>query len=170
VLASGAPLVAGLIAGVIGGVVVGMLSGSQLGVSGPAAGLAVIVASAIETLGGYEAFLVAVFLVGLVQVALGLAGGGVLAYFFPTSVIKGMLAGIGLLIILKQIPHAVGWDANPEGNLTFVQPDGETTFSALARAATHFDPAAVRVSVVALAILLFWERVVTPRAGLFSLV
>ncbi len=112
-LASGAPLFSGLIAGIVGGIVVGGISGSPLGVSGPAAGLAVIVASAIDSLGGFDAFLVAVVLAGVLQIALGVSRAGVLAYFFPSSVIKGMLAGIGLLIVLKQIPHAFGWDADP---------------------------------------------------------
>jgi MFS superfamily sulfate permease-like transporter len=169
-LASGAPLFAGLIAGIVGGVVVGALSGSALGVSGPAAGLAVIVATAIQTLGSFEAFLLAVVLAGLFQVALGLAGGGVLAYFFPSSVIKGMLSGIGLLIVLKQIPHAVGWDPNPVGHLSFAQPDGETTFSEIMRAMEHLEPSALIVSAIALGILVLWDRVLAPRGGAFSLV
>ena len=168
-LASGAPLFSGLIAGIIGGIVVGSLSGSSLGVSGPAAGLAVIVATSIQALGSFEAFLVAVVLGGLIQIALGLGGGGVLAYFFPSSVIKGMLSGIGLLIILKQIPHAFGWDADPEGDFAFVQPDGQTTFSEIWRAAEHVEPSALLVSMIALGILILWDRVLTPRGGLFAL-
>ena len=112
-LASGAPLFAGLIAGIIGGLVVGALSGSPLGVSGPAAGLAVIVLGAIQDLGAFETFLLAVVIGGVLQIVLGLMRAGILAYFFPSSVIKGMLAGIGLLIILKQIPHAFGHDSDP---------------------------------------------------------
>ena len=102
-LASGAPLFAGIIAGIVGGVVVGMLSGSPLGVSGPAAGLAVIVLTSISTLGSWPAFLMAVVLAGFIQLIMGFAKAGFIAYFFPSSVIKGMLTGIGLLIILKQI-------------------------------------------------------------------
>ena len=169
-LASGAPLFAGLIAGIVGGIVVGALSGSPLGVSGPAAGLAVIVAGAIETLGGFEVFLVAVVLAGLLQIGLGALGGGVIAYFFPSSVIKGMLSGIGLLIILKQIPHAVGWDAVPEGDFSFVQPDGGTTISSIGSAFGNIEPVATAVAVVALAILIVWERWLTPRGGLFALI
>jgi MFS superfamily sulfate permease-like transporter len=167
-LASGAPLFAGLISGIIGGIVVGSLSQSPLGVSGPAAGLAVIVATAIQSLGSFEAFLLAVVFSGLIQVALGLGGGGVLAYFFPSAVIKGMLAGIGLLIVLKQIPHAVGWDHDPEGDYFFLQPDGETTFSEILRAAEHVEPSAILVSLIALAILVGWERWLTPRGGFFT--
>ncbi len=107
-LASGAPLFSGVIAGVVGGVVVGLLSGSNLGVSGPAAGLAVIVLSAINELGSFEVFLFAVVLSGLIQLILGFARAGVIGYYFPGSVIKGMLAAIGILIILKQIPYAMG--------------------------------------------------------------
>ena len=102
-LASGAPLFAGIIAGIVGGIVCGMASGSSLGVSGPAAGLAVIVLTSIATLGGsYQSFLTAVVIAGVIQLALGYAKAGFIAYFFPSSVIKGMLTGIGLLIILKQ--------------------------------------------------------------------
>lgn len=117
-LASGAPLFSGIIAGIIGGIVVGYASGSALGVSGPAAGLAVVVFSALQTLGSWEAFLVAVIIAGIVQLILGFAKAGFIAYFFPSSVIKGMLAGIGLIIIMKQIPHAVGYDATFEGDET----------------------------------------------------
>jgi MFS superfamily sulfate permease-like transporter len=169
-LASGAPLFSGLIAGIVGGVVVGALSGSSLGVSGPAAGLAVIVAGAIETLGSFEAFLVAVVLAGFMQMALGTARAGILAYFFPSAVIKGMLTGIGLLIILKQIPHALGWDNDPEGDFAFQQVDGENTFSEIIRATEHIDPSATFAAIVALGILVLWDKVLTPRARIFQLV
>ena len=103
-LASGAPLFAGLIAGIVGGIVVGGLSGSTIGVSGPAAGLAAIVLTAIGTLGGYQNFLVAVVLGGIIQIIFGFLKAGIIGYYFPSSVIKGMLTGIGIIIILKQIP------------------------------------------------------------------
>jgi MFS superfamily sulfate permease-like transporter len=103
-LASGAPLFSGLIAGIIGGIVVGSLSGSSVGVSGPAAGLAAIVLTSIGTLGGFENFLLAVVLGGIIQFLLGVLRAGVIGYYFPSSVIKGMLTGIGIIIILKQIP------------------------------------------------------------------
>lgn len=169
-LASGAPLFSGLIAGIVGGIVVGTLSGSSLGVSGPAAGLAVIVAGAIETLGSFEVFLLAVVLSGFMQIALGIARAGVLAYFFPSSVIKGMLTGIGLLIILKQIPHVFGWGADPEGDLAFFQVDGENTFSGILRALDHIDGSATLVAVVALGILILWDKVLLPRGRVFQLV
>ncbi len=169
-LASGAPLFSGLIAGIVGGIVVGVLSGSSLGVSGPAAGLAVIVAGAIETLGSFEAFLVAVVISGFLQIALGAARAGVLAYFFPSAVIKGMLTGIGLLIILKQIPHVVGWDADPEGDLAFFQRDGENTFSEIVRAFEQIDGSVTLVAMVALGILVLWDKVLIHRGRIFQLV
>lgn len=119
-LASGAPLFSGIISGVIGGVVVGMLSGSQLMVSGPAAGLTAIVVSALVTLGSYRAFLAAVVVSGVMQLALAAMRAGIIGYYFPSSVIRGMLAAIGLILVLKQIPHALGYDADFEGDETFV--------------------------------------------------
>ncbi|MBK7950629.1 MAG: SulP family inorganic anion transporter [Deltaproteobacteria bacterium] len=169
-LASGAPLFSGLIAGIIGGIVVGAVSGSALGVSGPAAGLAVIVYGAIQSLGRFDVFLLAVVLAGLMQIGLGFARAGILAYFFPSAVIKGMLSGIGLLIILKQIPHAVGWDADFEGDESFVQADGETTFTEIVRAFDRLEPSAVLVAGIGLAILIGWERWLAPRGRLFRLI
>jgi len=169
-LASGAPLFSGIIAGVLGGIVVGALSGSPLGVSGPAAGLAVIVLTAIEELGAFEIFLAAVVLSGLLQIALGFLRAGVIGYYFPTSVIKGMLAGIGVIIVLKQIPHAVGYDADPEGSLTFAQPDGFNTFSELANLASVVSPGAVIVTLVALAILIAWGRPAVQKHKVLGLV
>ena len=166
-LASGAPLFSGLIAGVVGGVVVGLLSRSALGVSGPAAGLAVIVFESIQVLGSFQAFLLAVVIAGLMQLVLGFARAGVLGYFFPSAAIKGMLSGIGLLIILKQIPHAIGWDADPIGDLQFAQPDGENTVSEIAQALQHIEPSAVIVSSIALAIILFWDQVLGARGKFF---
>ena len=169
-LASGAPLFSGLIAGIVGGLIVGSLSGSPLGVSGPAAGLAVIVLTAIEELGSFETFLVAVVLGGAIQLALGIARAGVIGYFFPSSVIKGMLAGIGILIVLKQIPHAFGHDSDPEGDLQFVQPDGETTLSALSAMTENLSLSAIIVSSVCLGILILWETVLSKRGKLFRLI
>ena len=130
-LASGAPLFSGIIAGIVGGIVVGIFSGSQLGVSGPAAGLAVIVLTAISALGSFETFLLAVVLAGVIQYALGFFKAGFIAYFVPSSVIKGMLTGIGLLIILKQIPHAFGYSSDFEVDESFEQASGENTVTAL---------------------------------------
>lgn len=157
-LASGAPLFSGIIAGIVGGIVVGSLSGSALGVSGPAAGLTVIVLSAIMTLGSFEAFLLATVLAGLIQLVLGFAKAGIIGYYFPSSVIKGMLTGIGIIIILKQIPHAVGYDADYEGDLAFSQPDGQNTFTELANMVNFISPGAVIITVISLAILILWEQ------------
>ncbi|MFT5049370.1 MAG: MFS superfamily sulfate permease-like transporter [Chlamydiales bacterium] len=166
-LASGAPLVAGIVAGVVGGVVVGALSGSQLGVSGPAAGLAVIVLTSIQELGSFDIFLVAVVLAGLIQIGLGFARAGIIAYYFPSSVITGMLSGIGIIILLKQIPHAFGYDKDPIGELSFHQPDGETTFSELGHLLDSVSFGPVLITLVSLAILILWEsRAVRQRAWL----
>ncbi len=169
-LASGAPLFAGIIAGIVGGIVVGVASGSPLGVSGPAAGLAVIVFSSIASLGGsWETFLMAVVLAGVIQLALGFARAGFIAYFFPSSVIKGMLTGIGLLIILKQIPHALGWDKDTEGDFSFFQSDGENTFTGIMNAFDYFTPGALVVTLVSLFILLLWETVLTKKHKIFGM-
>ncbi len=168
-LASGAPLFAGIIAGIVGGIVVGIASGSPLGVSGPAAGLAVIVLTAITALGSWPAFLMAVVLAGALQLAMGMAKAGFIAYFFPSSVIKGMLTGIGLLIILKQIPHAVGYDKDPEGDLSYLQTDGETTFSAISKAFEMITPGALLISAVSIAILLFWDLILTKKHKTFRI-
>ena len=157
-MASGAPLFAGIIAGIIGGIVVGLASGSPLGVSGPAAGLAVIVLNAISTLGSYQTFLVAVVLSGIIQVALGFLRAGIIGYYFPSSVIKGMLSGIGLIIILKQIPHAFGYDKDPEGNLDFNQPDHHNTLSELYYMLDGITPGALVVTFISLAVLILWDR------------
>lgn len=162
-LASGAPLFSGLIAGIVGGMVVGALSGSQLGVSGPAAGLAVIVFGAIATLGSFEAFLVAVVLAGLLQLLMGFLRAGVIGYYFPSSVIKGMLSGIGLTIILKQLPHAVGYDADPEGDMAFLQSNGENTFTALNHMMSMIQPGALLVALVSMAILILWDTSLIKR-------
>ena len=169
-LASGAPLISGVIAGVVGGVVVGGLSNSALGVAGPAAGLAVIVLTAIQDLGAFNIFLVSVILAGLIQVALGFAKAGVIAYYFPSSVITGMLAGIGIIIFLKQIPHALGYDNDPEGDFSFYQVDGETTFSELATALDLVSPGPLVIAVVSLIILILWETRWFKSQKLFSLV
>ena len=152
-LASGAPLFSGLIAGIIGGIVVGSISGSQIGVSGPAAGLAAIVLSAITSLGGFENFLVAVVLGGIIQLIFGIARAGVIGYYFPSSVIKGMLTGIGLIIILKQIPYFFGLNTTVEGGLMEQISYGSTA-----------------IAMVSMAILLLWELVLTKKAKIFQLI
>ena len=157
-LASGAPLFSGLIAGIIGGLIVAPLSGSPLGVSGPAAGLAVIVYGAIEELGSYPTFLAAVVVAGVAQVLLGVLKAGVIGYYFPSSVIKGMLSGIGIIIFLKQIPHAVGYDANPEGDFSFIQQDGHNTFSEISYMLGNLSNTAMLISGLGLLILVLWEQ------------
>lgn len=169
-LASGAPLFSGLIAGIIGGIVVGAISGSALGVSGPAAGLAVIVLGAIQDLGSYEVFLLAVVLAGIFQLLLGVIKAGFIGYFFPSSVIKGMLSGIGIIIVLKQIPHAFGYDGDYEGDLHFFQADGENTFSELFNMIDYIEPPAMIMSFLSLAILIFWERVLSQKAKIFKII
>ncbi|NQX96575.1 MAG: SulP family inorganic anion transporter [Flavobacteriales bacterium] len=156
-MASGAPLFAGLISGIIGGIIVGALSGSPLGVSGPAAGLAVIVLNAITDLGGFEIFLVAVILSGVLQLIMGFAKAGIIAYFFPSSVIHGMLAGIGIIIFLKQIPHAFGYDKDPEGDFGFNQVDGHNTFGELINMLGFISPGVLIISIISLLILILWD-------------
>lgn len=168
-LASGAPLFSGIIAGIIGGTVVASISGSSLGVSGPAAGLAVIVLTAIQDL-GFEPFLLAVVIGGAIQLMLGFARAGIIGYYFPTSVIKGMLSGIGIIIFLKQIPHAFGYDKDPEGEMNFVQPDGHNTFSELSYMLDGITPGALVVTVVSLAILILWEQKFIKENKFMSLV
>lgn len=157
-LASGAPLFAGIIAGVVGGVVVGSVSGSALSVSGPAAGLTTIVLASITAMGGFDAFLTTVFLAGIIQLILGFLRAGTIGNYFPSSVIKGMLAAIGIILILKQIPHAVGYDKNYEGDESFFQSDGENTFTEVIRAFEYLNFGAVIIFVVSLMILILWEK------------
>lgn len=169
-LASGAPLFSGIIAGIVGGIVVGMASGSRLGVSGPAAGLAVIVFDAITTLGSWELFLCAVVLAGIFQIALGYLRAGFVAYFFPTSVITGMLTGIGLLIILKQLPYLLGWHADFLGEQAFQQTNGENTFSAITHAISQISLPALLISAFSLLLLVVWDKYLTPRHKVFQLI
>ena len=169
-LASGAPLFSGLIAGIIGGVFVGALSGSKIGVSGPAAGLAAIVLTAIGTLGGFENFLVAVVLGGVIQMVFGFLKAGIIGYYFPSSVIKGMLTGIGIIIILKQIPHFFGYDPDPEGDWAFFQVDGENTFSEILNTVNNISPGATLVAIIGFSILLLWDKVLSKKGRIFQLV
>ncbi|MCO4815334.1 MAG: SulP family inorganic anion transporter, partial [Flavobacteriales bacterium] len=169
-MASGAPLFAGLISGIIGGVVVGALSGSPLGVSGPAAGLAVIVLNAITDLGSFEIFLVAVVLAGIIQLIMGFAKAGIIAYYFPSSVIHGMLAGIGIIIFLKQIPHAFGYDKDPEGDFEFNQIDGHNTFGELGYMLDNISPGVITISIISLIVLILWETKLFKRLSFTKLV
>jgi len=162
-------LFSGIIAGVIGGVVVGFLSGSRLGVSGPAAGVIMIVVTAISSIGSFEGFLVAVVLAGVIQVFAGFLGAGVLGNYFPSSVIKGMLAAIGLTLILKEIPHAIGYDKDFMGDEAFFQIDGHNTLSDLLRALDFISPGAVIISLLSIGILILFDRPFMKRFGLFKI-
>ncbi|MCS7036129.1 MAG: SulP family inorganic anion transporter [Saprospiraceae bacterium] len=163
-LASGAPLFAGMIAGIVGGIVIGLLSNSHTSVSGPAAGLTAVVLVSIQQLGSYEVFLLAVVLAGAMQLALGLLKAGGIADFIPSSVIRGMLTGIGIIIILKQLPHALGYDREVEGSESFWGPSGETIFSILWSALMQYiHPGAALVAGLSLAILIAAERPAVKR-------
>lgn len=158
-LASGAPLFAGIVAGIVGGLVIGVISKSHLSVSGPAAGLAAIVLTAITDLGAFNIFLCAVIIAGAIQLGLGFLKAGSIANYFPSNVIEGMLAGIGIIIILKQIPHAFGFDKDYEGNESFQNLTGGNTFSIFAEAFSFITPGAVVIALAAVAIMLTWEKV-----------
>jgi MFS superfamily sulfate permease-like transporter len=157
-LASGAPLFAGVLTGIIGGIVVGTFSGSQLSVAGPAAGLTVIVLNAITGLGSYETFLLALVIAGVFQMILGLVKAGTIANYFPSAVIEGMLAAIGIILIMKQFPHAVGYDADFEGDEGFLQVDANNTFSGIARAINKINFGAVIIAAVSLLLMIYWPR------------
>jgi MFS superfamily sulfate permease-like transporter len=157
-LASGAPLFAGVLTGIIGGIVVGSLSGSQLSVAGPAAGLTVIVFNAITSLGTYETFLLALVLAGIFQMLLGILKAGTIANYFPSAVIEGMLAAIGIILIMKQFPHAVGYDASFEGDEGFNQADEHNTFSSITLAFARINYGAVIIAVVSLLLMIYWPK------------
>jgi MFS superfamily sulfate permease-like transporter len=157
-MASGAPLFSGIISGVIGGIVVGYLSTSHISVAGPAAGLTAIVLTAISDLGAFDIFLTAVFIAGLLQIVLGFVKAGSISNFFPTNVIEGMLAGIGIIIIMKQLPHAFGYDSDFEGDLSFMQADGTNTFSSLLGIFDHIQLGSILVTSISLIILISWDK------------
>ncbi len=161
-LASGAPLLSGVIAGVIGGLVVGYFSASNTSVSGPAAGLTTIVLAGITQLGSFEWFLLAVFIAGIIQLLFGVLKSGFIANFIPNSVIKGLLAAIGIILILKQIPHAVGYDFDPEEDFSFYQKDGENTFTELMHMLNFIQLGAIIISIVSISILLLWNKIRNP--------
>jgi carbonic anhydrase/SulP family sulfate permease len=152
-------IIAGLIAGIIGGVVVGLISNSHTSVSGPAAGLTAVVSAQVLKLGSFEAFLVAVFMAGLIQITLGFLRTGSLAAFFPSSVIKGLLTAIGVILILKQLPHLVGHDYDPDGEMSFFQPDHRNTFTELFDVVDDFHIGATMIGLSSLAILIIWDRI-----------
>jgi MFS superfamily sulfate permease-like transporter len=158
-MASGAPLFSGIISGIIGGIVVGYLSTSHLSVSGPAAGLTAIILTAITDLGAFDIFLTAVFIAGIIQLLLGFIKAGSISNYFPTNVIEGMLAGIGIIIILKQLPHAFGYDSDFEGDESFLQFDGSNTFSAISGLFNYIQLGSIVITLVSLAILISWDKV-----------
>ena len=157
-LASNAPLVSGLLSGIVGGVIVGLLSGSHTSVSGPSPGLTAVIVAQIAVLGSFEAFLLAVVLAGVIQIVFGLARAGFLAGFFPSAVVKGLLAAVGIILILKQIPHVLGHDADPEGDMAFEQSDRENTFSGLVATVSDLDLGAALIGLVSVAVLVIWDR------------
>lgn len=169
-LASGAPLLSGLVSGIVGGLVVSMLSGSQLAVSGPAAGLTVIVLDGISDVGSFEAFLCAVIVAGVIQLVLGFSKAGVIGYYFPSSVIKGMLAAIGLILILKQIPHFLGIDQDFFGDIDFMQADGKNTFSEIIYAFENFGIGSLMLGVVSLGIIILWQQAFIKRNAMLSVI
>jgi MFS superfamily sulfate permease-like transporter len=169
-LGSGAPLFSGLIAGMVGGMVIGFLSGSQLSVSGPAAGLTAIVAAAILKLPSFEAFLLAVVVCGALQIALGFIKAGLLGDYVPNSVIKGMLAAIGLILILKQLPHLVGYNASFEGDESFKQQNQENTFTAILNSVKYITPVAVTIGVASLLLHIGWDKFVSNKKGIIKLI
>jgi MFS superfamily sulfate permease-like transporter len=167
-LGSNAPLFAGIIAGIVGGIVIGSLSGSSLSVSGPAAGLTAIVAVAIGKMPAYEAFLLSVVIAGLLQVVFGFIRAGVIGDYVPNSVIRGMLAAIGIILILKQIPHFVGYDGNFDGDEAFFQIDQKNTFSGLINSLNYLSPGALLIGGLSVGILLLWERPFFKSRKLFK--
>ena len=160
----------GIIAGMVGGMIVGFTSGSSLGVSGPAAGLVVIVLTALKTLGSFEAFLLAVFLAGALQMVAGFLNAGIIGYYFPSSVIKGMLAAIGLTLILKEIPHALGYDKDFIGDFALNQSDGHNTFSELYYAFIYNSPGAITISVISIVLLAVMDAPSLKRFKIFKFV
>ncbi|MDF2449880.1 MAG: sulfate transporter family protein [Bacteroidota bacterium] len=152
-LACGVPLFSGIIAGVVGGILVTTFSGSKYSVSGPAAGLTAIVIAAISQLGSFEAFLAAVVFAGVFQIILGIMKAGTIGNYIPNAVIKGMLAGIGIILIIKQIPHLFGYDKDPQGDEQFVQIDGENSFTELVNMINYITPGAVVIALVSFAVL-----------------
>jgi len=169
-LASGAPLFSGIIAGMVGGIVIGSLSGSHLSVSGPAAGLTAIVAAAILKMPAYQTFLLAVVLAGVIQLILGYVKAGVFGDYVPSSAIKGMLSAIGIILILKQIPHFVGYDADYAGDYKFVQQDSKNTFSELIMAAQRITPLAVIIAIISLLIQIVWDKILVKKGKIFQLI
>lgn len=160
------PIFAGLIAGIVGGIIVGTLSGSQTSVSGPAAGLTAVVAAQVYQLGSFQTFLLALVLAGVIQIVLGVLRGGFLARYVPSAVINGLLAAIGLILILKQLPHLFGHDKTPSGEFSFFQFDQENTFTELIGTFDDIQPGALLIGLFSVALLLVWDRVKVLKTSL----
>ncbi|RAI91356.1 SulP family inorganic anion transporter [Algoriphagus yeomjeoni] len=169
-VASGAPPMSGLIAGIVGGIVVGSISGSNVSVSGPAAGLTVIVLDSINSMGTFQLFLGTVVIAGLIQLGLGVAKAGIIGYYFPHAVIKGMLTAIGLILILKQIPHALGYDVDLMGDESFLQADDHNTFSEIWYAIQYSSVGAIPIVLIAMAILILFEKPKIRNHAIFGVV
>ncbi|MBS4168722.1 bifunctional SulP family inorganic anion transporter/carbonic anhydrase [Parachlamydia sp. AcF125] len=157
-LASNAPLFSGILAGIVGGIIVGAFSGSSTSVSGPAAGLTAVVAAQIHHLGTFEAFLAAVVIAGVIQIILSISQLGFIAAFFPSSVIKGLLWAIGVILVLKQIPHLLGHDADPIGNKSFMQANNQNTFSGIFETFFDMHPGAALIGILSIFLLVFWDK------------
>jgi len=157
-LASGAPMFAGIISGIIGGIIVGLISGSHTSVSGPAAGLAAVVLASITKLGAFDILLVSILIAGVLQLIMGVMRAGFIANYIPSNVIKGLLAAIGILLILKQIPHAFGYDSNYVGDTSFAQANGENTFSAMLNAFNAITPGAMVITALSMLVLIYWDK------------
>ncbi|MBK9283913.1 MAG: SulP family inorganic anion transporter [Sphingobacteriaceae bacterium] len=156
-LAQGVPLFSGIISGIVGGVIVGIISGSRLSVSGPAAGLTSIIIASIATLGSLELFLVSVCLAGLMQVILGISRAGFIGYYFPSAVIKGMLAAIGIILILKQIPHFFGYDVEAEGDEAFTAGSDSHIFEEFTKLSDNIGTGSTVIGIISLVILIIWK-------------
>ena len=156
-LASGTPIFSGIIAGIIGGVVVGQLSGSHLSVSGPAASLTFVVSAMIIKLGSFETFLLAVLIAGFFQILFGFLKGGIFGDYIPNAVIKGMVAAIGIILMMKQIPHLLGYDTDFEGDESFLQNDQNNTITSILTALKFLTPMAVFIGVISIILLMLWE-------------
>ena len=158
-LASGAPILSGILSGIIGGIIVGILSRSHISVSGPAAGLTALVFAAIHQLGDFQTFLMSVIIAGVIQIIGAYLRAGFIANYIPTNVIKGLLSSIGIVLVLKQIPHAFGYDGIAEEDFSFLQSDNENTFSELLNIFNYFSYGAITVSVLSILILIYWKKI-----------
>ncbi len=167
-LGSGAPLFSGIIAGMVGGIVIGLLSGSSLSISGPAAGLTAIVAVAVGKLPVYEAFLLSVVIAGVLQVILGYIRAGIIGDYIPNSVILGLLASIGFVLILKQFPHLIGYDKDFAGDETFIQTDQKNTLSEIINSVNFINPVALIIGLLSILILIIWDRPVLKKNKFFK--